>query len=54
MSPGKYLLFGSDQASMQAQFIDKFSSQDWKAYQALQVRATHTGGYGRARRVDCE
>ena len=34
---GKYLLFGSDQEAMRTQFLKKFSSQDWSAYQALQV-----------------
>ena len=34
---GKYLLFGSDQEATRSQFLSKFSSQDWSAYQALQV-----------------
>jgi phytoene dehydrogenase-like protein len=32
----KYLLFGSDQASMKAQFISSFSEQDWRSHLALQ------------------
>jgi phytoene dehydrogenase-like protein len=33
----RYLLFGSDQAAMQAQFTSFFSAQDWRANQALQA-----------------
>jgi phytoene dehydrogenase-like protein len=32
----RYLLFGSDRASMERQFVSFFSQDDWKAYQALQ------------------
>ncbi|MDW8249843.1 MAG: NAD(P)/FAD-dependent oxidoreductase, partial [Myxococcales bacterium] len=32
----RFLLFGSDQAAMQRQFLEHFSSQDWEAYLALQ------------------
>lgn len=32
----RYLLFGSDAASTQRQFIDFFSEADWQAHQALQ------------------
>lgn len=38
MQDGRYLLFGSDQEAMRVQFLKKFSTQDWNAYQALQVR----------------
>lgn len=31
----RYLLFGSDQAAMQSQFLSFFSAKDWRAYQAL-------------------
>ena len=41
---GKYLLFGSDEDAMRAQFLEKFSPQDWSAYQALQVRHIATAG----------
>jgi hypothetical protein len=33
----RYLLFGSDQAAMKAQFTSFFSEQDWRANAALQV-----------------
>jgi phytoene dehydrogenase-like protein len=33
----RYLLFGSDQAAMQRQFLEFFSEQDWKANAALQA-----------------
>lgn len=32
---GRYLLFGSDKASMRAQFLSFFSENDWKANEAL-------------------
>src|SRR5262245_16707784 len=33
----RYLLFGSDRAAMQAQFVSFFSAADWRAHEALQV-----------------
>src|SRR5262245_35900792 len=33
----RYLLFGSDQASMKEQFLRFFSEADWKAHEALQT-----------------
>jgi phytoene dehydrogenase-like protein len=33
----RYLLFGSDQAAMRAQFLSFFSEADWRANQALQA-----------------
>jgi phytoene dehydrogenase-like protein len=33
----RYLLFGSDQAAMQTQFLSFFSQADWRANQALQA-----------------
>lgn len=33
----RYLLFGSDEASMRQQFVDFFSEDDWRANQALQA-----------------
>lgn len=35
--PRRYLLFGSDKSSMQRQFLDFFSEQDWQANERLQV-----------------
>jgi phytoene dehydrogenase-like protein len=32
----RYLLFGSDREAMRRQFVEFFSEQDWRAYQALQ------------------
>ena len=32
----RYLLFGSDREAMRRQFVDFFSEQDWRAYEALQ------------------
>jgi hypothetical protein len=39
----RYLLFGSDEASMRQQFVNFFSEDDWQAHKALQVT-----GQGRA------
>ena len=33
----RYLLFGSDQAEMQRQFVSFFSEADWQANQAMQA-----------------
>lgn len=35
----RYLLFGSDQQHMKAQFLKFFSTADWEANQRLQVRS---------------
>jgi hypothetical protein len=37
-APVRYLLFGSDQASMREQFLKFFSREDWDANQAMQAR----------------
>jgi phytoene dehydrogenase-like protein len=34
---GRYLLFGSDRASMKRQFLDFFSERDWQANEALKA-----------------
>jgi hypothetical protein len=40
----RYLLFGSDEASMHQQFVDFFSEDDWQAHKALQVRRVVSSG----------
>ena len=35
----RYLLFGSDQEQMKAQFLKFFSAADWEANQRMQVRS---------------